>query len=111
VAELFTSIRLTSYDIESERSGSSGVREPPAAATMKPRLLDRVRAVIRARHYSRRTEEAYVAWIRRFILFHGKRHPAEMGAGEITAFLTALAVDGRVAASSQYQSLSALLFL
>jgi len=78
---------------------------------MRPRLLDRVRAVIRARHYSRRTEEAYVAWIRRFIFFHGKRHPAEMGAGEVTAFLTALAVDGRVAASTQNQALSALLFL
>src|SRR3989449_5346026 len=78
---------------------------------MKPRLLDRVRAVVRARHYSRRTEEAYVGWIRRFIFFHGKRHPAEMGGAEITAFLTALAVNGRVAASTQNQALSALLFL
>jgi len=89
----------------------SGVREQPAAAPEKPRLLDRVRAVVRARHYSRRTEEAYIAWIRRFIFFHGKRHPTEMGAGEVTAFLTALAVDGRVAASTQNQALSALLFL
>src|SRR2546422_1475029 len=78
---------------------------------MKPRLLDRVRAVVRARHYSRRTEEAHVGWIRRFIFFHGKRHPAEMGGAEITAFLTALAVNGRVAASTQNQALSALLFL
>lgn len=77
----------------------------------KPRLLDRVRDAVRARHYSRRTEEAYTAWIRRFILFHGKRHPAEMGAAEITRFLTALAVDRRVAASTQNQALSALLFL
>ena len=60
MAEPFTSIHLTSYVVGSERPRSSGVREPPAAATMKPRLLDRVRAAIRARHYSRRTEEAYV---------------------------------------------------
>jgi site-specific recombinase XerD len=60
---------------------------------------------------SRRTEEAYVAWIRRFIFFHDKRHPAEMGAAEVTKFLTSLAVDGQVAASTQNQALSALLFL
>lgn len=66
---------------------------------------------MRARHYSRRTEEAYVAWIRRYILFHGKRHPAEMGAAEITQFLTDLAVRRKVAASTQNQALSALLFL
>jgi hypothetical protein len=63
------------------------VRETGPAYAPKPRLLDRVRAVIRARHYSRRTEDAYVAWIRRFILYHGKRHPAEMSAPEITRFL------------------------
>jgi integron integrase len=62
----------------------------------KPRLLDRVREAIRARHYSRRTEKTYVAWIRRYILFHGKRHPAEMGAPEVTQFLTSLAVEARV---------------
>jgi integron integrase len=76
-----------------------------------PRLLDQVRDVIRTRHYSLRTEEAYVAWIRRFILFHGKRHPTEMGAGEVGAFLTHLAVDRDVAASTQNQARSALLFL
>jgi integron integrase len=76
-----------------------------------PRLLDRVRATLRARHCSLRTEKAYVAWIRRFILFHGKRHPAEMGAGEITRFLSALAIERNVAASTQNQALSALLFL
>ena len=70
-----------------------------------------MRDSIRARHYSRRTEEAYISWIRRYILFHGKRHPAEMGAAEITQFLTSLAVRGRVAASTQNQALSALLFL
>ncbi len=63
------------------------------------------------RHYSLRTEESYVAWIRRFILFHGKRHPLEMGAAEINAFLTHLAVEGRVSASTQNQAFSALLFL
>ena len=84
--------------------------ERPVGAP-KPRLLDRVRAAIQARHYSRRTESAYVAWTRRYIVFHGKRHPAEMGAPEITRFLTALAVDGKVAASTQNQALSALLFL
>src|SRR5436190_18540816 len=62
----------------------------------KPRLLDRVRATARLRHYSGRTEGAYVAWIRRYIFFHGKRHPAEMGAPEVTGFLSSLAVDGRV---------------
>jgi integron integrase len=80
-------------------------------APSKPRLLDRVREAIRTRHYSRRTEEAYVAWIRRYIRFHGRRHPGEMGAAEITQFLTSLAVRGRVAASTQNQALSALLFL
>ena len=77
----------------------------------KPRLLDQVRDAIRARHYSRRTEKSYVAWIRRYIFFHGKRHPAEMGTQEIRRFLTALAVDRKVAASTQNQALSALLFL
>ena len=76
-----------------------------------PRLLDRVRAEIRTRHYSRRTEEAYVHWIRRFIVFHGRRHPSEMGAPQISAFLAWLATEQRVAASTQNQALSAVLFL
>jgi len=80
-------------------------RETGPADSPKPRLLDRVRAALRARHYSRRTEEAYVAWIRRYIFFHAKRHPAEMGAPEVTGFLTSLAVDGHVAASTQNQTL------
>jgi integron integrase len=66
---------------------------------------------MRARHYSRRTEKAYVAWIRRFIFFHRKRHPLEMGAGEVTQFLSSLVVDKNVAASTQNQALSAILFL
>jgi len=76
-----------------------------------PKLLDRVRDAIRIRHYSRRTEDAYVFWIRRFIVFHGKRHPADMGAADVSAFLAWLAVEQRVAASTQNQALSALLFL
>jgi integron integrase len=76
-----------------------------------PWLLDRVRAEIRLRHYSGRTERAYVEWIRRFILFHDKRHPREMGAEEVSAFLTHLATQGKVAASTQNQALGALLFL
>ena len=66
---------------------------------------------MRPRHYSRQTEKAYVAWIRRYILFHGKRHPLEMGAPELTRYLSSLAVEGNVAASTQNQALSALLFL
>lgn len=79
--------------------------------TQAPKLLDRVRERIRFKHYSIRTEDSYVQWIRRFILFHGKRHPSEMGAVEVEAFLTHLAVEGNVAASTQNQARSALLFL
>ncbi|HEX2800128.1 MAG TPA: phage integrase N-terminal SAM-like domain-containing protein, partial [Thermoanaerobaculia bacterium] len=64
------------------------------------KLLDRVRAALRTRHYSLRTEEAYAGWIRRFVVFHGKRHPDGMGEVEINAFLSSLATDGRVAAST-----------
>lgn len=76
-----------------------------------PRLLDQVRFRIRRKNYSIRTEQAYVAWIRRFILFHNKSHPANLGANEIESFLTHLAVDRNVAASTQNQAMSALLFL
>jgi integron integrase len=89
----------------------AAVHETNAAGPPKPRLLDRVREAVRARHYSRRTEKAYVHWIKRYIFFHAKRHPVEMGAAEVTAFLTSLAVDRKVAASTQNQALSALLFL
>jgi integron integrase len=77
----------------------------------EPRLLDRVRAAIRTKGYSIRTEQAYVDWIRRFILFHNKRHPDAMGKSEVEAFLTHLAVNRDVAPSTQNQALSALLFL
>lgn len=87
---------------------------PPAYTATpggKPRLLDTVREALRVRHYSLRTERSYVGWIKRFIFFHGKRHPVDMGGAEVSAFLSHLAVDGHVAASTQHQALSALLFL
>ena len=76
-----------------------------------PKLLDQVRQRLRVKHYSIRTEDAYIGWIRRYILFHGKRHPKEMGENEISAFLTQFAVEGKVSASTQNQVLCALLFL
>ena len=75
------------------------------------KLLDQVRDALRLKHYSYRTEQAYVDWITRYILYHGKRHPQEMDAAEAQAFLTHLAVEKNVAASTQNQALSALLFL
>jgi integron integrase len=84
---------------------------PAASPTGKPKLLDQVRQLLRLRHYSLRTEEAYLAWIRRYILFHGKRHPRELAAPDVAAFLSSLALKGGVAASTQNQALSALLFL
>ena len=84
---------------------------PPQLSGAPPRLLDRVRWHLRVKRYSIRTERTYVDWIRRFILFHEKRHPAEMGEEEIAQFLSHLAVDQRVAASTQNQAFSAVLFL
>jgi site-specific recombinase XerD len=81
------------------------------SAATPPRLLDQVRDHLRLKHYSLRTEQAYVGWIKRYIIFHGKRHPAEMGKPELEAFLTSLAVQRNVSASTQTQALSALLFL
>jgi integron integrase len=80
-------------------------------APKAPRLLEQVRDAIRRRHYSERTEETYVHWIKRFIFFSGKRHPAELGGEEVTAFLNYLARERTVAAATQNQALSALLFL
>ena len=82
-----------------------------AAAAPPPRLLDRVRAAVRLRHYALRTEDTYLQWARRFILFHGKRHPRELGAPEVQAFLSHLAVERQVAASTQNQAKAALIFL
>ena len=85
--------------------------EPKRNAPDKVKLLDQVRQTSRMKHYSIRTEESYVAWIRKFILFHGKRHPAQMKEGEVVAFLSHLANHANVSASTQNQAFSALLFL
>src|SRR5574338_267167 len=90
-----------------DRAGESGV----GADKRERRLIERFRAAMRERHYSRRTEKAYWYWIRWFILFHGKRHPAQMGAAEVSAFLSWLATERNVAAATQNQAWSALLFL
>jgi integron integrase len=82
-----------------------------SAPSQSPRLLDQLRDRIRLRHYSLRTEQAYVGWVKRYIYFHEKSHPAEMGKAEVEAFLTSLAVARHVAAATQTQALSALLFL
>ena len=84
---------------------------PSVPALAAPKLLDRVRWHLRVKHYAIRTEQVYLDWIRRFILFHGKQHPETMGEEEIAIFLTYLAVEKQVAASTQNQALSALLFL
>jgi hypothetical protein len=86
---------------------------PPALSgrEAKPKLLDQLREALRSRHYSRRTEQTYCHWVKRFIYFHNVRHPCEMAEPEINAFLTHLAVKEKVSASTQNQALSALLFL
>ena len=77
----------------------------------EPKLLDKVHVAIRARHFSWRTETAYIGWIKRFIIFHGKRHPAALGEAEVTAFLSMLATREKVSSSTQNQALSAIIFL
>src|SRR5215211_3742313 len=84
---------------------------PPNEVEQAPTLLGAVRAELRRRHYSRATETAYVGWVRRYIRFHGRRHPRDMGEREVAAFLTWLASELRVCASTQNQALSALRFL
>ena len=91
--------------------GSQHPRITPPDPGQKPKLLDRLREALRSRHYSRRTEQTYCHWIKRFIFFHNKRHPVEMAEPEINAYLTHLAVKEKVSASTQKQALSALLFL
>lgn len=91
------------------RPDHGGVWIPPSGTS--PRLLGRLRGALRAGHYSVRTEQAYVAWTRRYVRFHGLRHPGELGAGAVGAFLRDLAVPGRVSASTQNQALAALAFL
>ncbi|MDH7498791.1 MAG: integron integrase, partial [candidate division NC10 bacterium] len=84
---------------------------PAPEATRKPKLLDHLREALRSRHYSRKTEQSYCHWVKRFIFFHHMRHPAEMAEPEINSFLTHLAIKEKVSASTQNQALSALLFL
>ena len=84
---------------DGDRRVPGACRETHAPDAQKPRLLDCVRKALGTRHYSRRIEKAYVHWIKRYSFFHGKRHPAEMGAAEVTAFLTSLAVPGKGPAS------------
>jgi integron integrase len=100
------------YRLNRDRiSASQPALTASALSSAKPKLLDQVRQAIRTRHYSVKTEEAYIGWIKRFIFFHNKRHPAEMGETEIAQFLSSLATDRRVSASTQNQALNALLFL
>jgi site-specific recombinase XerD len=87
------------------------VDTPRPQTNQKPKLLQQVRQAIRARHYSPRTEDTYVHWIKRFIFFHDKRHPAEMAETEIARFLSNLATESHVSASTQNQALNAILFL
>ena len=84
---------------------------PHLSGSHPPKLLARLRAAIRARHYSPRTEESYASWVRRFVVFHGRRHPATMGEVEVQAFLAHLADHGRVSAATYNQAVAALLFL
>ena len=91
--------------------GYTPTSSPPSAPAAPPRLLDRVRDRIRRKAYSIRTEKSYIHWIKRYIYFNGKRHPAELGRAEVEAFLTSLAVEDKVAAATQNLALSAILFL
>ena len=94
-----------------EKKGRKMIENKFQDPTEKPRLLDRVRAKISLKHYSKRTEKAYVGWILRYIRYHNKTHPMNMGGDEVSAFLTHLAVKRKVSASTQNQALSAILFL
>jgi integron integrase len=90
---------------------AAALKDTSTVSPQQPRLLDRVRDRLRVKHYSYRTEQSYIHWIKRFILFHGKRHPADMGAAEVEAFLSHLATDREVAAGTQNQAKHAVLFL
>ena len=94
-----------------EANRQTGERRIGGTGAQPPKLLDQLRESLRVRHYSLRTEDSYLDWVRRFILFHGKRHPRDLGAPEVQAFLSHLAVDRRVSPSTQNQAKAALLFL
>jgi integrase len=106
---MMETVNRTLVVIDGGMNFKASVQTIPTAP--KPKLLDQVRQAIRTRHYSYMTEKAYVGWIKRFIFFHNKRHPAEMGENEIGRFLSSLATDSHVSASTQNQALNALLFL
>ena len=97
--------------IDGGPSIENGTPTPTPPTVQKPKLLDQVRQAIRTRHYSDKTEKAYVHWIKRYIFFHNKRHPLEMSEREIGQFLSSLATDGHVSASTQNQAFNAILFL
>ena len=101
------------YRLNRERLAASSTvaTASVSSSAQKPKLLEQVRQAIRTRHLSPHTEQAYVGWIKRFIFFHNKRHPAEMAEGEIGNFLSSLATDAKVSASTQNQALNALIFL
>jgi len=104
--------RLADYGLKAPNQAAQGtgtISSPSSAP--KPKLLDQVRQAIRTRHYSVKTEEAYAGWVKRFIFFHHKRHPTEMGEPEIARFLSSLASESHVSASTQNQALNALIFL
>src|SRR3977135_4519975 len=101
-------IKEMRFDIGNGKTSRTGARFVP---NPKLKLLDQVSEVMRFKHYSLRTERTYREWIKRFILFHGKRHPREMGAAEVERFLSDLAVTRQVAASTQNQAFTALLYL
>jgi integron integrase len=101
----------TSAAVSIAGSGVPDGSAPAPSGSPSVRLLDRVRHAIQTLHYSRRTEKAYVYWVRRFVVHHGRRHPADMGADEVRAFLSHLAVQEHVSAATQNQALNALVFL
>jgi len=106
------SIRPSSPSIRHQAITPTKSNEPRTIRTEQtPRLLDRLRIAIRTRHYSERTERTYVRWVIRFVRHHGMRHPGQFGAKDLTAFLSSLAINERLSASSQNQALAALLFL
>jgi len=96
--------------VQKNETGSSSV-QPEKTDVPKPRLLDQVRDTIRRKHYSIRTEQSYIDWIKRFIYFHDKQHPRDLNESHITEFLNFLAVQKKVASSTQNQALCALVFL
>ena len=111
ISDISLLLRVANEIIPHPMSQDTVSQEHCPSRPQPPRLLDQVRAAIRRLNYSRRTEEAYVHWIKRYIYFHGKRHPNDLGEGEAIAFLSHLATERKVAAATQGQALAALLFL